>query len=53
MGMPAASTDQPQDSDLQCNGFSMDKVDDTAWVVSVDPAVGRGAADGAGLSFRA
>ena len=53
MGVPAAFTDQPKDSDLQCDGFSMDKVDDAATVVSVDPAVGRGSADGAGLPLRA
>lgn len=52
VGVPAASTGQPEDSDLLCDRLSMDKVDDASAIVGMDPAVGGGAADGAGLSFR-
>ena len=49
VGVAAAFTDQPEDSDFLYDRFSMDKVDDTAAIVSMDPAGKRGTADGAGL----
>lgn len=52
VGVPTASTDQPEDSDLLYDRLSMDKVDDAAAIVGMDPAVKRGTADGAGLSIR-
>lgn len=53
MGVAAAFTDQPEDSDFQYNPFPMDKVDDTASVVSMNTAVGGRTTDGTGLPFRA
>lgn len=53
MGVPAAFTDQPEDSDLLRDRFPMDKVDDTAAIVSMDAAAKRRTADGAGLSHGA
>lgn len=35
MGVPAAITDQSEDSDFLHNGFPMDKVDDAAAIVSM------------------
>lgn len=49
MGVPAAFTDQPEDRDFLYGGLPMDKIDDTAAIVSMDMAVARGTADGAGL----
>ena len=49
MGVPAAITDQPEDSDFLHNGFPLDKVDDAAAIVSMDPAAQGGTADGAGF----
>ena len=49
MGVPAAITDQPEDSDFLHNGFPMDKVDDAVAIVSMDPAAQGGTADGAGF----
>ena len=53
MGVPAAFADQPEDRDLLYDGLSMDKINDAAAVVSMDVAVARGTADGAGLLPRA
>ena len=53
MGMPAAYADQPEDRDFLCDGFTMDKIDDAAAIVSMDMAVAGGTADGAGLPFGA
>ena len=53
MGVATAFTDQPEDSDFQQYPFPMDKVDDAASVVRMNPVVGGRTADGAGLLFRA
>lgn len=53
MGVAAAFTDQPEDSDFQHYPFPMDKVDDVASVVSMNAAVGGRTADRAGFLFRA
>ena len=49
MGVPAAFADQPEDRDLLYDGLPMDKINDAAAIVSMDMAVARGTADGAGL----
>ena len=53
MSVPAAFTKHPEDSNLLDDRFSVDKINDAAAIVSMNPAVGRRAADRTCFSLRA
>lgn len=51
VGVSTAFTDQPENRDFLYNGFPVYKVDNAASIVTMNPAVERGSANGADFLF--